>query len=79
MKVNNQAYNLQAASSILERVVAGLLLTPNLIEQLKLIPYSEPLAGFHVAKLGAWFGHVFASSRLLPPTSLVSSPWPTTY
>jgi hypothetical protein len=70
MNVNNQAHNLEAASSILEHVVAGSLLTPNLIEQLKLIPYSEPLAGFHVTRapiytLGCLLGEGWATEDVL--------------
>ncbi|KAJ6522750.1 hypothetical protein B0H19DRAFT_1277240 [Mycena capillaripes] len=51
--VNNQTYNLEAAASILQKVTSGsqgALLLPELIEQLKLNKYAEPLAGFHVTQ-----------------------------
>ncbi|KAJ6532813.1 hypothetical protein B0H10DRAFT_2148021 [Mycena sp. CBHHK59/15] len=37
-------------ASLLDRVVSYSLLTPDLIEELKLNMFSEPLAGFHVTQ-----------------------------
>ncbi|KAJ7087023.1 hypothetical protein C8R43DRAFT_1173898, partial [Mycena crocata] len=47
MNVNNQSYNLRAASGILRRVVASSLLPADLIAELKSNKCSEPLAGFY--------------------------------
>ncbi|KAJ6610342.1 hypothetical protein B0H10DRAFT_2225123 [Mycena sp. CBHHK59/15] len=48
--INNQVYNLRSMASLLDRVVSYSLLTPDLIEELKLNMFSEPLAGFHVTQ-----------------------------
>ncbi|KAJ6518584.1 hypothetical protein DFH09DRAFT_1098413 [Mycena vulgaris] len=50
MGVNNQAYNLHAAASLLDHVQSASLLLPHLIEDLKLNRFSEPLAGFNVTR-----------------------------
>ncbi|KAJ6452558.1 hypothetical protein C8R47DRAFT_998072, partial [Mycena vitilis] len=48
LNIHNQAYNLHAATNILERVVSCCLLVPELIADFKLNRFCEPLAGFHV-------------------------------
>ncbi|KAJ7853270.1 hypothetical protein B0H14DRAFT_3450256 [Mycena olivaceomarginata] len=45
---NNQTYNLIAVANLLGCVVSAPLLLPELIEEFRLSPFSEPLAGFHV-------------------------------
>ncbi|KAJ7667377.1 hypothetical protein B0H17DRAFT_1142782 [Mycena rosella] len=48
--VNNHIYNLHAASMLLARVESSSLLLPDLIQDLKLNHFSEPLAGFLVTQ-----------------------------
>ncbi|KAJ7834228.1 hypothetical protein B0H14DRAFT_2591010 [Mycena olivaceomarginata] len=48
--VNNQTYNLIAVANLLGRVVSAPLLLPELIEEVRLSQFSEPLAGFHVTQ-----------------------------
>ncbi|KAJ7603176.1 hypothetical protein B0H17DRAFT_968784, partial [Mycena rosella] len=48
--VNNHIYNLHAASMLLARVESASLLLPDLIQDLKLNRFSEPLAGFLVTQ-----------------------------
>ncbi|KAF7356409.1 hypothetical protein MVEN_00973500 [Mycena venus] len=50
VNINNHAYNLQAVSRILDRVVSSSLLLPDVIEEFKLCKFSEPLAGFCIAR-----------------------------
>ncbi|KAJ7232119.1 hypothetical protein C8J57DRAFT_1533292 [Mycena rebaudengoi] len=50
INVNNQAYNLQSAVSLLDRIVTSALLLPPLIAELKENKFMEPLAGFHITK-----------------------------
>ncbi|KAF7372332.1 SF3b1 domain-containing protein [Mycena venus] len=67
---NNQMYNLAAAARLLDRIVSGKPLLPNLIEEFKLNGFSERLAGFHVTQtpiymLGCLLGERWAEEDLL--------------
>ncbi|KAJ7906901.1 hypothetical protein B0H13DRAFT_1880125 [Mycena leptocephala] len=48
--VNKQMYNLAAAAGLLDGIVSGKLLLPNLIEEFKLNRFSEPPAEFNVTQ-----------------------------
>jgi hypothetical protein len=63
-------YNLAAAAGLLDGIVSGKLLLPNLIEEFKLNRFSEPLAEFNVTQtliymLGCLLGECWAEEDVL--------------
>ncbi|KAJ7911299.1 hypothetical protein B0H13DRAFT_2272090 [Mycena leptocephala] len=63
--VNKQMYNLAAAAGLLDGIVSGKLLLPNLIEEFKLNRFSEPPAEFNVTQTLIYvLGCLLANARL---------------